>query len=60
MKSVYGKADLLYTMGQPRVGDSDFALFLKMQVPNFYRVVNYADIVVHSPPKAFSFEHAGN
>ena len=59
MKTVYGNVDLLYTMGQPRVGNSEFVNSLNSQIVSYYRIVNYADIVVHSPPKAFAFRHAG-
>lgn len=47
-------------MGQPRVGTSKFSVYAQSQLPNHYRVINYADTVVHAPPKAFGFIHSGH
>ena len=52
--------DLVYTFGQPRVGNKAFADYYTASLPNTFRLINYADTVVHSPPKAFGFLHHGN
>ena len=49
----------VYTFGQPRVGNSNFAAYYLSRLPDTFRVVNYADIVVHSPPQWTGFEHTG-
>ncbi|KAE9414653.1 hypothetical protein Angca_009362, partial [Angiostrongylus cantonensis] len=53
-KQGYRKGDQLvvYTFGQPRVGDVDFALNFDSMIPLSYRVVFRHDIVPHSPPCA--------
>lgn len=53
------KADVLYTFGQPRVGDSYFAMKFNLSFEKYYRIVNYQDVVVRIPPGASGFEHAG-
>lgn len=50
----------VYTFGQPRVGDANFAAYLQKSTPEFYHVINYADIVPHLPPGAFGFQHGGH
>jgi predicted lipase len=40
---------LLYTFGEPRVGDPSFAAAMDKYVTNSYRVVHYEDIVPHLP-----------
>ena len=50
--NISSKMMRLYTFGQPRVGDKSFSEFVGMQFNenNYYRVVNYDDMVVHLPP----------
>jgi predicted lipase len=33
MKEVHGKVDYVYTYGQPRVGNSNFASFYQVRIP---------------------------
>ena len=62
VKKLVGHADMLYTFGQPRVGNEAFADEVKTSVPERYRVICYADIVPQLPPQTpvayshFSFE----
>lgn len=60
MKSIHGHVEYVYTYGQPRVGNQAFATFYESRIPNTFRVVNYADMVPHVPPSAFSFKHGGH
>lgn len=41
---------VLYTFGEPRVGNSDFARLFDMEIPISFRVVNKNDLVVRLPP----------
>lgn len=50
---------LLYTFGQPRVGNEAFSSRLRQSVKHTWRVVNKADIVPHLPPHSFGFQHIG-
>lgn len=60
LKELHGKIDYLYTFGQPRVGNQKFANFLQQQIPQTYRIINFADTVPHVPPSAFTFKHGGH
>ncbi|KAH7672998.1 Lipase, partial [Aphelenchoides avenae] len=40
----------LYTLGQPRTGDSTYANAINQLVPESHRVVNSRDLVPHVPP----------
>ena len=51
----YPDAAGAYVIGSPRVGDSDFRDQYHVQ---FYRIVNYSDIVTKVPPKGF-YRHVG-
>ena len=51
---------MLYTMGQPRVGDSEYAKAFDKYVPQSYRIVHSDDLVVHIPPEwlfGYTYEH---
>jgi hypothetical protein len=50
----------LYTYGQPRTGDADFAAAVNGSMPNYYRAVNDADIVPRVPSNSLGFAHAGH
>ena len=39
----YNLVEMLYTLGQPRVGNDKFAEFMTSFIPNSYRIVHYAD-----------------
>lgn len=55
-KPVYG----LYTFGQPRTGDGDFAAAINNEsMARMYRLVNNNDVVTRLPPRAFGYSHAG-
>ena len=51
-----GIASILYTYGQPRVGDAKYAAF--MNIP-LYRVTHHKDLVPHVPPtKGLGYLHS--
>ncbi|GMS80705.1 hypothetical protein PENTCL1PPCAC_2880, partial [Pristionchus entomophagus] len=47
----------LYTFGQPRVGDQDYANVHDSFVKTAFRVVHDRDLVAHSPPEFEKFVH---
>ncbi len=50
----------LYTFGQPRVGDRDFARHFNADFkPRAFRYVNNADVVTRVPPRSFGYSHVG-
>ena len=49
----------LYTYGEPRIGNKQFADYYKTVI-TMYRVVHYADIVPHLPASAQGFSREGN
>jgi predicted lipase len=49
----------IYTVGCPRVGDSNFAYYVDSTGITFSRSVNNRDIVPHLPPEDFGFLHPG-
>ncbi|KAI8323419.1 alpha/beta-hydrolase [Martensiomyces pterosporus] len=49
----------LYTYGQPRTGNSDFAGWMNKQPFKKYRTTYKADIISQSPPRAIGYEHHG-
>lgn len=57
--SIYVNVDQLYTMGQPRVGNNNFAQFMTNLIPNTFRIVNYADVVPRIPQSILGFKHSG-
>lgn len=42
---------LLYTFGQPRVGNHNYADYHNKLIPNDYRVVHHLDPIPHLPPQ---------
>jgi predicted lipase len=59
LQNVYNSVNYLYTMGQPRVGNDNFAAFMTKSIPNTYRIVNNADQVPHVPQSVLGFKHSG-
>jgi triacylglycerol lipase len=50
----------LYTFGQPRTGDSDFARNFNFDFKSkAFRFVNNKDLVTRIPPRAFGYSHLG-
>lgn len=49
----------VYTYGQPRVGNKNFAAFYDNNLPQTYRAVDNADMVPHLPPMIGGFQHSG-
>jgi triacylglycerol lipase len=50
----------LYTFGQPRTGDNDFARNFNFEFKtNAFRFVNNKDLVTRIPPRAFGYSHLG-
>lgn len=50
-------AAAVYTFGQPRVGDSNFATCMAQKIP-LVRVTHLKDVVPHVPYQSFGFRHA--
>ncbi|KAJ1659114.1 hypothetical protein IWQ61_001741 [Dispira simplex] len=49
----------VYTFGEPRVGNTEFAQYYDTQGIPTRRVVNHNDLVPHLPPHAMGFTHHG-
>ncbi len=58
IKQLYQNADAVYTFGQPRVGNDQFASYYSKTVPETYRIINYADIVPHLPATSAGYTHS--
>ena len=56
IRDKFGKVDYCVTMGQPRVGNNDFAHFMSKIAP-VYRVTHHADLVPHLPPENTDYKH---
>lgn len=50
-RDTFGRLDQFYSFGEPRPGNSNFSLHVKLSLQNYYRVIHYADIVPHYPPQ---------
>jgi pimeloyl-ACP methyl ester carboxylesterase len=50
---------VVYTFGQPRVGDPKFAAWFAARFGSWFRVVHWNDPVPHVPPADFGFQHVG-
>ncbi|ORZ23139.1 lipase [Absidia repens] len=50
----------LYTYGEPRVGNQDFAAYAKSTKIPKIRTVHAADMVPHLPPMSLGFVHSGD
>ncbi len=60
MKQLLGRVAGVYTIGQPRVGDEDFAKDVDSRFDQRHvRVINNRDVVPRVPPRAMEFEHSG-
>ena len=49
----------VYTFGQPRVGDKDYAKYYNSKIPHDFRVIHRKDIVPHKPPSMMFYVHTG-
>ena len=49
--------EFVYTFGQPRVGDANFAKYYNSLIDIHYRVTHSHDPVPHLPPEDFGFYH---
>lgn len=58
IKQLYQSTDAVYTFGQPRVGNAQFASFYSKQIPETYRVIHYADIIPHLPAVQAGYAHS--
>lgn len=60
LKATFGKVDLVYTTGQPRVGNSYLADYINKNLV-LYRLVHWSDVVPHSPASGviMAFKHGG-
>uniref|UniRef100_A0A6B2LE66 Fungal lipase-type domain-containing protein n=1 Tax=Arcella intermedia TaxID=1963864 RepID=A0A6B2LE66_9EUKA len=48
---------ILYTFGQPRTGNIEWAKFMQTLTKSMTRVVHDLDLVPHVPPRSFGFQH---
>lgn len=48
----------LYDYGQPRVGDTNYAVFVNTKISEHYRTTHNKDIVPHVPPEGFGYQHS--
>ena len=52
--------DAIFTFGQPRAGDSDFAKRVERDFDNrLFRYVNRYDLITRLPPRLLGYDHAG-
>jgi hypothetical protein len=51
---------IIYTFGEPRVGNLPFAEYFDTLTTDKYRLVHYRDIVPSLPPKLLGFHHIEN
>ncbi|KAL4510135.1 hypothetical protein ABPG72_010328 [Tetrahymena utriculariae] len=51
--------DFVYTFGQPRVGNKEFAAFFDLNIANSYRLIHDRDLVPHLPLQSQGFYHQG-
>jgi len=58
IQQIYQFADAIYTFGQPRVGNIQFAAFYTKNFPDTYRIINNADVVPHLPVSQAGFFHS--
>lgn len=56
--ATYYKSGIVYTYGQPKVGNHEFASHAEKTI-TLFRVTNTVDIVVPLPPKILGYEHFG-
>lgn len=50
---------VLYTYGQPRVGNKAYAQFHQAQISQNYRLVHNKDVVPHKPANKIGYTHSG-
>ncbi|RUP46907.1 Alpha/Beta hydrolase protein [Jimgerdemannia flammicorona] len=48
---------IIYTFGQPRIGNPAFASYVDSLGLSFHRTINQNDIVPHVPPMLFGYKH---
>jgi predicted lipase len=60
IKDLYGNVQSVYTFGQPRVGNAQFASYYTGHISETYRVIHYGDLVPHVPPSALTFVHGSH
>ena len=56
----YGRIHSIYTFGQPRIGNQQFAEWFQNLHQNTFRIVHYADVVPHMAPASTGFQHSNN
>lgn len=47
----------VFTFGEPRAGNEEFAAYAKRQVGALWRITNKQDLIVHVPPSWTGFRH---
>ena len=53
-----GIETIIYNYGQPRVGDSKYALYVNNIIKEYWRVTHNKDVVPHVPPIEFNYIHS--
>jgi predicted lipase len=51
------KMSTTYNYGCLRIGNAQFANYMKLKLPTIFRVVHNKDPVPHVPPFDFSYQH---
>lgn len=59
LRATFGVMSEVYTYGEPRIGNKNFAAFADYTLPYIYRVINDADVVPHLPSLSMGFYHEG-
>ncbi len=54
------KVDSVYTFGEPRVGNKEYASLIKSNVVEYWRMTHWRDVVPHVPLEWMGFYHSGN
>lgn len=58
LQNTFGIVSELHCFGSPRIGNANLAQYLKIRIPEIYRVVHNHDIVPHLPLQSQEYHHA--
>lgn len=60
LQATFGRVELVYTTGQPRVGNANYGAHITNNF-QYFRLVHYADLVPHCPASGviMAFKHGG-
>jgi predicted lipase len=48
---------MVYTFGEPRVGNANFSALINQAISGYFRVTHFRDVVPHLPPSWIGFRH---